>query len=209
MSNSVFVPKSGNNGVDGVFSATSPVHNAQSDANKIINDINALISNAGVKAQAGGKRRASRKGSKKASKKGSRKQKGGDLEGGAKRRGSRKASKTSKKVSKKVSKKASKQGSKKGSRRQRGGEVAEKKKRGMNPFMANMMAVKAHVKKDDSSVKDGAALSKVVSAMLKSAGSVNGAIELYKKQKASGEFMKNYNRANEEIAAKRASKKSA
>ncbi len=133
-------------------------------------------------------KKASKKHSKKASKKHSKKHSKKEQDGGAK------------KHSKKASKKASKKGSKKHSK---------KMSREMNPFMKNVMEIKAVIKKDDSNVKDGPALSSVVSAYLKSGGNVDKAVELYHKEKKSGDFKKKINESLDRMAKKRAEKKAA
>jgi hypothetical protein len=78
----------------------------------------------------------------------------------------------------------------------------------MPAFMENLLKIKAHVKKD-SSIKDGPALSKVISAYLKTAGSVEDAIKLFDEKKKSGAFKKAYDEANQQMADNRAAKKAA
>ena len=117
----------------------------------IMEDINSLIGQAGgAKKRRGSK---SKKGSKEAklvksiSKKGSKK---GSMKGGAKKRSTKKSSKKS---------------SKKGSRR--GKDATEGAKRKPNDFMVVMFSLKKKIKAKDSSINDGPALSKVVSAVMK------------------------------------------
>jgi len=97
------------------------------------------------------------------------------------------------------SKKTSKKTSKKGSRKQSGG-------RGMPQFMVDMMAVKKEVKSKHTDIKDGPALSKVVSEQLKSKGSVDKAVEALNNM-SSSELKSKLDTVNREIAEKRASKK--
>jgi hypothetical protein len=140
----------------------------------------------------------------------------------AKKAGSKKVKKTaSKKVAKKGSKKSSKKmssksvksGSKKTmqhkiskaktmSRKMSGG--SDKPKRKANTFMLTLMAVKKHIKKHNTEIKDGPVLSKVVSAYLKEADrNEKKAIEIYEKEHKNGSFMKDYNKAAKEMADKR------
>lgn len=211
MSNSVFVPKSSLSQKSDKLSVTSSAPdwtkvsaNEQADAGSaVLRDINALLSeirrNVNTGLQNGGgdddgkemenfdslvgggkkKRRSS-----KAKKSGSKSKKASR----AKKSGSKKSSK---------SKKASSKKGKRGSKRQSGG---------MPAFMENLLKIKAHVKKD-SSIKDGPALSKVISSYLKEAGSVDKAIALFDEKKKSGAFKKAYDDANRQIAEKRAAKK--
>ena len=90
-----------------------------------------------------------------------------------------------------------------------GGSESEepKAKRQMPKFLQEVMKIKAVIKADDSDIKDGPALTTVVSSYLKSAGSVEKAIEHYHKLKKSGEFKKSYNDAAKRIADKRQKKK--
>lgn len=125
--------------------------------------------------------------------------------GGAKKNSKKHSKKGSKKGSKKMvggkknSKKDSKKGSKKGSRKQ---------SRGMPQFMVDMMAVKKDVKAHHTDIKDGPALSKVVSEHLKSSGSVKGAIDELVNMSGS-QLKSKLDKVNKEIAEKRAAKKSA
>lgn len=229
MSNSVFVPKSSTaSQKSDNFSVTSSVPdwtkvstNANADAGDVLRDINALLSevrrNVGYtasQAQAGG---------------------GDDddddmgfesLVGGAKKRGKKAASKgkktasKSKKASSKKNKKASRPKTKKASSKKaakadsktkkgsKGKKGSKRQSGGMPKFMEDLLKIKAHVKKD-SSIKDGPALSKVISAYLKTAGSVDKAIDLFDEKKKSGAFKKAYDEANQQMAEKRAAKKAA
>jgi hypothetical protein len=78
----------------------------------------------------------------------------------------------------------------------------------MPQFMVDMMAVKKEVKAKHTDIKDGPALSKVVSSALKEKGSVKGAIEHLNNMDAS-ELKSKLDKVNKEIAEKRASKKAA
>jgi ribosomal protein L29 len=80
--------------------------------------------------------------------------------------------------------------------------------RGMPPFMQNMMDVKKEVKAKHTDIKDGPALSKVVSEALKAKGDVKGAIEHLNDMSAS-DLKAKLDKVNKEIAEKRAAKKSA
>jgi len=227
MSNSVFVPKSSTaSQKSDNFSVTSSVPDwtkvsANADAGDVLRDINALLSevrrNVGYtasQAQAGG----------------------GDgdddddevefnsLVGGAKKRGKKSASKSKKtaskgkKASSKKTKKASRPKAKKASSKKaakadtktkkgsKGKKGGKRQSGGMPKFMEDLLKIKAHVKKD-SSIKDGPALSKVISAYLKTAGSVDKAIDLFDEKKKSGAFKKAYDEANQQMAEKRAAKK--
>jgi hypothetical protein len=222
MSNSVFVPKSSTaSQKSDNFSVTSSVPDwtkVSADAGvDVLRDINALLSevrrNVGYtasQAQAGGN--------------------DGDnddldvfesLVGGAKKRGKKSASKgkktasKSKKASSKKAKTASRPKAKKAakadSKTKKGSKGKKGSKRqsgGMPKFMEDLLKIKAHVKKD-SSIKDGPALSKVISAYLKTAGSVDKAIDLFDEKKKSGAFKKAYDEANQQMAEKRAAKKAA
>jgi hypothetical protein len=143
------------------------------------------------------------------------------LVGGAKKRGKKSASKgkktasKSKKASSKKAKTASRPKAKKAakadSKTKKGSKGKKGSKRqsgGMPKFMEDLLKIKAHVKKD-SSIKDGPALSKVISAYLKTAGSVDKAIDLFDEKKKSGAFKKAYDEANQQMAEKRAAKKAA
>jgi hypothetical protein len=115
------------------------------------------------------------------------------LDGGAKKKKGSKGSKKSK----------GSKGSK--GKKMKGGDG--EKKREMPKFMKDLMEIKADVKADDTSIKDGPALSKVLSSYLKSTGDVQKAISMYKTEKKSGSFKKDYDAANKAIAAKRAQNK--
>jgi hypothetical protein len=80
--------------------------------------------------------------------------------------------------------------------------------RGMPQFMVDMMAIKKEVKAKHTDIKDGPALSKVVSEALKSKGSVKDAIE-HLNDMSSSDLKSKLDKVNREIAEKRASKKSA
>jgi hypothetical protein len=76
----------------------------------------------------------------------------------------------------------------------------------MPQFMVDMMAVKKEVKAKHTDIKDGPALSKVVSEALKSKGSVSGATEHLNNMNSS-ELKSKLDKVNREIAEKRAAKK--
>ena len=128
---------------------------------------------------------------------------------GSKKHGSKKNSKKSmkrqdgsgKKVSKKGSKKSSQKGSKKTSKKS-----SRKQSRGMPEWMVNMMAVKKEVKAKHTDIKDGPALSKIVSEQIKSTGSVKGATDALNNM-SSGELKSKLDKVNKEISEKRAAKK--
>ena len=128
----------------------------------------------------GGAKKSSRKGSKKSSKRGSKK-------------GSKKGS-----MKRSSSKKSSKKGSKKGSRKQ---------KRGLNPFMAKMFAIKKELKSKYSSLKDGPAMSKFVSMYIKdNNGDEQNALRDILKLGAS-DIEKKLEKINRDISDKRTAKK--
>jgi hypothetical protein len=215
MSNSIFIPKSVENGsFKEMFSATSSVPDVyksgnapNSDANKIMNDISALINGANL-GQAGGAKKAKR-GSRKSSK---------EQPKMVAKKGSRKGSKRGRKSSKRDDqsggkRRGSKKGSKRGSKSSRlsGGDSSDdqpKKKKGINEFMKKLLAVKATLKKDDTSVKDGPPLTKLVSNLLKENDlSVSATIASAKKLMSSGKFSKQLDDIKEEILKKRQDKK--
>ena len=80
--------------------------------------------------------------------------------------------------------------------------------RGINQFMVDLVAAKKEIKSHNSDIKDGPALSKVVSEALKSKGSVKGAIEHINTMDVS-ELKGKLDKVNKAIAEKRAAKKSA
>jgi hypothetical protein len=116
------------------------------------------------------------------------------MEGGAKSKKS--AKKASKKASKgsKGSKKGSRKGSKKGSKTQKGGA---------NPFMTKMLGVKKDLKAKYSSLKDGPAMSKLVSMHIKE-DTVDKLLNM-----SESDIDNKLQKINKEIAEKRASKKAA
>ena len=73
---------------------------------------------------------------------------------------------------------------------------------GLPKFMEDILKIKAHIKKD-TSIKDGPALSKVVSAYLKLTGSVHKAIKLFDEEKKSGSFKRAYDEAKHQMDEKR------
>jgi hypothetical protein len=78
----------------------------------------------------------------------------------------------------------------------------------MPTFMKNLLAVKAALKKDDSSVKDGPPLTKLVANLLKSNDlSVSATIAAAKKLMSSGKFSKQLEEIKEEMLQKRQDKK--
>jgi hypothetical protein len=222
MSNSVFVPKSSTaSQKSDNFSVTSSVPDwtkVSADAGvDVLRDINALLSevrrNVGYtasQAQAGGNDgdnddldvfeslvgAAKKRGKKSASK-------GKKTASKSKKASSKKAKTASRPKAKKAAKADSK--TKKGSKGKKG---SKRQSGGMPKFMEDLLKIKAHVKKD-SSIKDGPALSKVISAYLKTAGSVDKAIDLFDEKKKSGAFKKAYDEANQQMAEKRAAKKAA
>ena len=99
---------------------------------------------------------------------------------------------------------AEKRASKKSSKQER----SKSQSRGMPPFMQNMMDVKKEIKSKHSDIKDGPALSKVVSEALKAKGDVKGAIE-HLNSMSSSELKSKLDKVNKEIAEKRAAKKAA
>ena len=78
----------------------------------------------------------------------------------------------------------------------------------MPQVMVDLMAAKKEIKAKNSDIKDGPALSKVVSEFLKSKGGVKGAVEHINNMSVS-ELKGKLDKVNREIAAKRAAKKSA
>jgi len=98
---------------------------------------------------------------------------------------------------------AEKRASKKSSKESR----PKRMSRGMPQFMVDMMAVKKEVKAKHTDIKDGPALSKVVSEALKDKGDVKGAIE-HLNDMSSSDLKGKLDKVNKEIAEKRAAKKS-
>jgi hypothetical protein len=127
-----------------------------------------------------------------------------EMEGGKRRRKSKKSAKKmsgGKRRSKKSSKSTKSSSSKKSrkSKSMKGG-------RGMNPYMVNLMKLKKFIK-SDCDAKDSIALTKVAAKYLSEANKdVDKAIKDYKDDKGAA-FEKKIEKAEKEIAAKRASKK--
>ncbi len=119
------------------------------------------------------------------------------MAGGAKSKKSKKSSRKHKE-SKKSSRKGSKHGSKHGSRKQ---------SREMPTFMKNMLEIKKELKSKYSSLKDGPAMSKLVSTYMKdNNGDIKKALESLL-SKSLSDLESGLDKINKEIAEKRASKK--
>ena len=229
MTDSVFLKNnressSKNNSTDQEWVVMGPKsQNSGDESAAILRDIDALLGEVKTGSMTGGAKK-SKKGRKSKSKsagkktKASKKGRKSKSKSAGKKSMARSKSKSKSKGSKKVKKaKRSKSKSKSKSKRRGGKKMSggsENKKSGSkrkaNPYMLALVAIKKEVKKLDlpDDVKDGPAMSKVVSTYMKK--HENDVSDTVKDIKANlNKMISSHRKANKEIAAKRAAKKAA